>query len=97
MNPIERLRDDLLKKFPLMDAQIDAPAEATGLWQLDLRPGGASPWIVVEWKPDLGFGVSTPREDDYGTKPDDLYPNATAAYSRAVELISNFRTGLAGN
>ncbi len=87
MNPIKRLRDDLIKRFPDMDAQIDTPADATGLWQLDLRPSGGSPWIVVEWKPDMGFGVSTPGADDYGTKPDELYPNAKAAYNRVAELI----------
>ncbi len=71
MNPIKRLRDELIKRFPGVDAQIDAPAYAMGLWQLDLRPSGGSPWIVVEWKPDTGFGVSTPGADDYGTKPDE--------------------------
>jgi hypothetical protein len=89
MNPIERLRDDLVKRFPGIDAEIDAPADAAGFWQLDLRAGGSSPWIVVEWKPDLGFGVSTPGSSDvdYGTKPDELYPNAKAAYDRVVHLI----------
>lgn len=87
MNPIERLRDDLANRFPGIDAEIDAPADAAGLWQLDLRPGGSCPWIVVEWKADLGFGVSTPRSDDYGTKPDELYPNAKAVYDRVVQLI----------
>jgi DNA-binding Xre family transcriptional regulator len=87
MNPIKMLRDDLIKRFPDMDAQIDAAADATGLWQLDLRPRGGSPWVVVEWKPDTGFGVSTPGVDDYGTKPDELYPNAKAAYNRVVELV----------
>lgn len=78
-----------MKRFPDMDARIDAPADETGLWQLDLRPSDGSPLIVVEWKPDLGFGVSTPQAEDYGTKPDELYPNAKAAYNRVAELIAS--------
>jgi DNA-binding XRE family transcriptional regulator len=87
MNPIERLRDNLATRFPDLVAEIDAPVEEAGVWHLDVRPGGGSPWIVVEWKPDRGFGISTPGADDYGTKPDELYPNAKAAYDRVVQLI----------
>src|SRR5262249_39533424 len=87
MNPIERLRDELAERFPGLAAEIDPPADAARTWQLDVRPGGGSPWIVVEWRPDLGFGVSTPGADDYGTKPDELYPNTRAAYDRVVQLI----------
>ena len=64
MNPIEGLRDDLLKRFPGLATEIDPPADGAGLWHLDVRPGGGSPWIVVEWRPDLGFGVSTPGADE---------------------------------
>jgi hypothetical protein len=87
MNPIERLRDDLARRFPDITIEIDPPADASGLWQLDVRPGGGSPWIVVEWQPDLGFGISTPGADDYGTRPDEAYPNAKAAYDRVTRLI----------
>ena len=70
-----------------ISAEIDAPADEAGVWHLDVWPGAGSPWIVVEWKPDLGFGVSTPGADDYGTKPDELYPNARAAYDRLIQLL----------
>jgi hypothetical protein len=87
MNPIEGLRDALVRRFPGMATEIDAPADEAGLWQLDVRPGGVSPWIVVEWRPDLGFGVSTPGADDYGTRPDETYPNPKAAYDRVAQLV----------
>lgn len=87
MNPIEGLRDDLAGRFPDLATEIDPPADGAGLWQLDVRPGGGSPGIVVEWSSDLGFGVSTPDADDYGTKPDEVYPNTKAAYDRVVQLI----------
>ena len=81
------LRDDLARRFPGLATEIDPPADGAGLWQLDVRPGGGAPWIVVEWRSDLGFGVSTPGADDYGTKPDEVYPNTKAAYDRVVHLI----------
>lgn len=87
MNPIERLRDDLARRFPSIAAEIDPPADEEGLWQLDVRPGEGAPWVVVEWRPDLGFGVSTPGEDDYGTKPDETYQNIKSAYNRVVQLL----------
>ncbi len=51
MNPIETLRSDLASRFPDAVLEIDAPADSeAGVWQLDVRPGGDAPWIVVEWK-----------------------------------------------
>ncbi len=87
MNPIEELRGALARRFPGIATEIDAPAHEAGLWQLDVRPGGGSPWIVIEWRPDLGFGVSTPGADDYGTKPDEIYSNPKAAYDRVAQLV----------
>ncbi len=87
MNPIEGLRDALVKRFPDVATEIDAPDDESGRWQLDVRAGGGSPWVVVEWRPDLGFGVSTPGADDYGTKPDEIYANPKAAYDRVSQLI----------
>lgn len=87
MNPIETLRDDLAMRFPELDLEIDAPADPSGRWHLDARSGGGAFWIVVEWSPPLGFGVSTPESADFGMKPDEIYPNTKAAYDRVVELV----------
>lgn len=96
MNQIERIRDDLLGRFPGLDAEIDPPADTKGgTWHLDVRREGASP-VVVEWRPDRGFGVSTAEDDDpaYGIGPDEVYPNAGAALERVAELIvSGGRSG----
>lgn len=87
MNPIEKLRADLAKRFPDSEVAVDAPADPSGLWHLDVRPGGDRPWIVIEWKSSFGFGVSTPDDDEFGTKPDEIHPNAKDAYDRVVQLI----------
>jgi transcriptional regulator with XRE-family HTH domain len=87
MNQIERLRDDLVGRFPDLAVELDAPADACGPWFLDVpRPGGLAP-VVVEWRPDRGFGVSTPGGDDFGSGPDEVYPNARAALDRVVRLV----------
>jgi DNA-binding Xre family transcriptional regulator len=87
MNQIERLRDDLAKRFPGVETELDAPADDRGSWFLDVRrSGGASP-VVIEWRPDRGFGVSTPDGSDYGCGPDEVYPNARAAFDRVVRLV----------
>jgi DNA-binding XRE family transcriptional regulator len=88
MNQIERLKGDLARRFPGLAMEIDAPAdEQRGSWHLDVRPDDDAPLIVIEWRSDRGFGVSTPGPDDYGTGVDELYPNAKAAYDRVVDLV----------
>lgn len=86
MNQVERLRDDLLNRFPDVATEIDEPADPRGSWFLDVRRYGASP-IVVEWRPDRGFGISTPRAEGYGEGPDEVLPNEKAAFDRVVRLI----------
>jgi DNA-binding XRE family transcriptional regulator len=87
MNQIERLRGDLAKRFPDVTMELDEPADERGPWFLDVRRGDDLPPIVVEWRPDRGFGVSTPGGDDYGTGPDEVYPNVKAAFDRVVRLV----------
>ena len=87
MNPIERIRADLIRRFPGLAAEIDAPADDAGTWHLDVRPAGGSPWIVAEWRPGGVIGVSTPGPDDFGTRPDEVYPTAEEASGRIVGLI----------
>jgi hypothetical protein len=87
MNQVERLRDDLVKRFPDLTVGIDAPDDDQGSWFLDVRRGGDAQPVVIEWRPDRGFGVSTPGGDDYGTGPDEIYPNMKAVYDRVVRLV----------
>ena len=86
---VQRLRDDLLRRFPDLEAEIDPPADQTGgMWHLDIARNGKI-FLVVEWRPDRGFGISTVGEDDpgYGEGPDEVYPNVKATYDRVVRLI----------
>jgi DNA-binding XRE family transcriptional regulator len=87
MNQIEKLRDDLIKRFPDLSVEIDAPADDRGPWFLDIRRAAAAPPVVVQWRPDRGFGISTPGADDYGVGPDEVYANTKATFDRVVRLI----------
>ncbi len=88
MNAIEMLRADLERQFPGVRLEIDAPADVLGIWYLDVRSCEAPHWIVVEWRPNHGFGVSTPTEADYGTKPDELSPDLPTACARVARLLA---------
>lgn len=87
MNQIERLRSSLVKRFPDLTIEIDAPANERGSWFLDVRRDRGIPPVVVEWRSDRGFGVSTPDGDDYGVGPDEVYTNARAAHDRVVAIV----------
>jgi len=87
VNQLERLRDELTQRFPDLAIAIDEPADDRGPWFLDVRRGGDVPPVVVEWRPDRGFGVSTPGADEYGSGPDEVYPNLRATFDRVVRLV----------
>jgi len=87
MNQVERLRGDLVNRFPDLTVGIDAPADEQGPWFLDVQRGGDALPVVVEWRPDRGFGVSTPGGNDYGSGPDEIYPNMKATFDRIVRLV----------
>ncbi len=86
MNAIERLRDELSRRFPDFSMTIAAPDNHQGPWFLDIQRGEASP-VVVEWRSDRGFGVSTPKEDDFGIGPDEIHSNTKSAFDRVLRLI----------
>lgn len=99
MNPIERLREMIAKAgatecaspCPIL-TRIIRPADPTkGSWHLDIEREGNPYPILVEWRPDRGFGVSTLHDpDDYGTGPDEVYGSARGTFNRVAELL---RTG----
>lgn len=87
MNEIERLKVDLAKRFPDHTINLSIPMSERGSWFLDVHRGGDLAPVVVEWRSDRGFGVSTPDGADFGMGPDEVYPNAKAAYDRVVRLV----------
>ena len=88
MNDIQRLKDQLIKRFPLCPTHLTQPILETGFWSLDLFRLRDQPPIVVEWRHDLGFGISTPEAGDLGVGVDETYPDLASALARIVALIS---------
>jgi DNA-binding transcriptional regulator YiaG len=85
MNGLEQLDERLRARFPEASLTTDQPELEMGTWWLDVALQGHL--VVVQWRADRGFGVSTPTRDDFGTKPHELYECADAAYDRVVELL----------
>jgi len=84
-NPIERLEHALRERFPMAEMEIDPAATPTGGWFLDVRLAGHH--VVVEWRPERGFGVTSTPELAYGEGTDEVVPDERAAFARVVELL----------
>ena len=85
MNAIEKLEKQIGERFPNATLAIDRPAHARGRWFLDVSLRDHA--VVVEWRPDKGFGISTPSGDSYGEGPDEVFPDADAAWRRVRALL----------
>jgi DNA-binding XRE family transcriptional regulator len=85
MNDIQRLSERLRERFPTASLKMDPAETPTGSWWLDAELQGHL--VVAEWKPDLGFGLSTPSEDDFGAGVDEIYPTEREAFERIKELL----------
>lgn len=77
------------REVPDVRAELDAPDRAGATWFVDLRSGDQA--LVVEYRPRLGFGLSTPSADAYGEGPDEYFPDEELAARRVVELIRTRR------
>jgi DNA-binding XRE family transcriptional regulator len=91
MNLIERMRDELAGRFPDLRFDIDAPMLETGNWHLDVRRGDGTLFLVAEWRPARGIGVSVLRPDEmnYGLGPDEVYTDTSQAKERIIHLIES--------
>jgi hypothetical protein len=87
MNPIERLRAHLIDLFPSASLTLDPPAEPRGAWFLDVAHEGRS--LVVEWRPDAGFGLSapSPTADDYGLGPEEVVADLPSALGGVLRRL----------
>lgn len=85
MNDVERMRDRLRERFSDGSYELLESSTPTGSWFLDVSLQGYD--LVIEWRPGRGFGLSTPREHDAFSGPDEVYEDADAAYERAKALL----------
>lgn len=85
MNRIEELLERLKAQVPGIQADVDRPKDASGAWFLDAKLGDSA--LVVEWRPVLGFGISSLPTDGYGDAPDEFFSELDAAADRAIDLL----------
>jgi hypothetical protein len=83
--PVEVLECQLRKRFESAQISLDPPGRASGVWYLDITDDGHH--VVIGWREDAGFGVSSSATHGYGEGADEVYPDLEAAYGRVVSLL----------
>ena len=90
MNPkrrIDRLIALLQARVPGSSVQVDAPSRASGNWFVNIDADGQA--LVVEFRPKLGFGLSSTPSDGYGEGPDEFLADEEAVVDRVAALLQS--------
>lgn len=82
---IEQLTDLLRDRFPTSLVEVDAPARATGTWFVNVDSNDQS--FVVEFRPKIGFGLSSTPGESYGEGADEFSPRAEGVVDRIAALV----------
>lgn len=85
MNQIERLAERVASEVPEAKTNLDRPARQSGSWWLDTDLHGH--YVVTEWRPGKGFGISASPSRAYGEGPDEIFPDLRSAGDRVVALL----------
>jgi Helix-turn-helix domain len=85
LRPIDLLEQQLRKHFPKANVTFDTAELAGGTSYLDVELDGHL--VVIQWRENGSFGVSSSNEHGYGEGADEVYQDLDAAYGRAVSLL----------
>jgi hypothetical protein len=90
MNGIQTLIEMLQAQGPDLEMELDRPENPNAPWWLDIKKGYQ--WVVVEWRPARGFGVSLlERGGDplsgLFSGPDEVFEDVEAAAHHVLELL----------
>jgi hypothetical protein len=85
MNQIQKLEHWLQTYIPDCRVKLDPPDNPEGPWFLDIESHGHS--LVVEWRPNRGFGVTAGSKVTYGEGPHEVYPDLESAIRRIISLL----------
>lgn len=86
---VEKLSHLLRDRFPDMNLEVDAPSKANGDWFVDARLHGHS--FVIEFRPRLGFGLSSTPSEGMGEGPDEFLEDEEAVADRVARLVLSRR------
>lgn len=79
---LERL---IKTSLPGSSVSIDAPARPSGDWFVDVECDSQA--FVIEYRPKLGFGLSSIPSDGYGEGPDEFLQDDRRLIERLVALV----------
>lgn len=94
MSPIDQLSHDLTQQFPAARIEMRKSDDPQGFQFVNLVVGDFE--VGVEWKPGLGFGISSFCEDAPATEgmfeaPHEWYETEQAAFHRVASLVFDQR------
>lgn len=84
-NPLQQIEKAVLDRFPKAELSLDRAETESGSWFLDVTLGDYS--LVVEWRPQVGIGVTSNPEAGYGEGPEEVYQDPTEAQERVLKLL----------
>lgn len=90
MNGIQTLIERLRVHAPDLEMELDAPENPQAPWWLDIKR--EDEWVVVEWRPARGFGVSLLKRggdplEGLFSGPDEVFEDMETAAHHVLELL----------
>lgn len=84
---VDKLVRALRKQIPSVSVSVDAPGRDSGNWFIDVRSGNRA--FAVEYRPTLGFGLSSVLTEDagYGEGPDEFQADEHELVARVLHLL----------
>ena len=81
---LQDLKRRIQQSLPGASVGIDAPSRSGADWFVDVAFRGQS--FVIEYRPKLGFGLSSTPSGGYGQGPDEFFPDAVRLVKRLARL-----------
>lgn len=81
---IETLHAAVTRRLPGAHLTVDAPAEPSGSWWIDIQYAGKT--ASIEWRPGRGFGVAG-ADAVYGEGPARVFDDVTATAEYVAEQL----------
>ena len=72
---------------PAVHCELDRPNSPAYSWWLDVILNEY--WMIVEWLPDRGFGLSAGRVGEFGEGADEVYPDLGSVSRRVFWLLEH--------
>jgi hypothetical protein len=83
--PVQQFIDLLRAAFPVGALMVKADETRGKHWWIDLR---AKRHLLVEWRPEKGFGFSRFKTPAFGEGPTEVFSTAERAARRVVQVLT---------